>query len=102
MKGPRLEAQRSRGPTSFVACWWRRSSTTGDRWADAQVVPGRAESDSGRQPMIRSPLWSPLMTAHDPTVAIAGHDPHREGQAVTSREPVGGGQWITRLPASGL
>jgi hypothetical protein len=50
--------------------------------ARAGRTPSCGVSDSGRQPMIRSPLWSSLMTAHDPSVAIVGHDPHCEGRAV--------------------
>ena len=52
--------------------------------------------------MIKSPLWSPLMTEHDATATTSEHDPHLQVLAVASRNAVHGGRWITRLPASGL
>ena len=103
MKGPRLEAQRSRGPPVSWPARGGGPAPQGKRWAHAQVVPGRAEClTPGRLPMIRSPLWSSLMTAHDSTPVIVGYDPQRQAPAVTSTEAVDGGRLITRLPASGL
>ena len=75
------------------------------RWVDLAVdssVDGSLSCGDRSRVVIKSPLWSSLMSGHGTVSANAGHDPNRVEPSLTSMDALAGGQRITRLPASGL